>query len=173
MDLKKNKKHLDHHLRLCTKNLDDMIYRSWDNESDWLKLVIILGILSFWAIFCPFNSLTTRKINQFWKKWKNLEMSSCYIWVPQINHMMYPSWDAECNRHNFLPLWAIFCLFTPLKTWKIKILKKWNAWRYYHFTHVYHKWKSCDVWFLRYAAIEKMFCHFVSFFPTNNTKNEN
>ena len=25
-----------------------------------------------------------------------------------------------------------------------------NAWRYHHFTQVYHKWQSYDVWFLRY-----------------------
>ena len=26
------------------------------------------------------------------------------------------------------------------------------AWRYYHFTHMYHKWQSHHVWFLRYGA---------------------
>ena len=27
-----------------------------------------------------------------------------------------------------------------------------NTWRYYHFTHVNHKWQSYGVWFLRYKA---------------------
>ena len=27
---------------------------------------------------------------------------------------------------NFLTFWAIFCPFTPIWTWKIKILKKWK-----------------------------------------------
>ena len=38
--------------------------------------------------------------------------------------MMYDSWDMELNRQNFLSFWIIFCLFTPLTTQKIKILKK-------------------------------------------------
>ena len=40
------------------------------------------------------------------------------------NHMMYASWDMEYDRHNFLSFWAIFCLFTPLLTPKIKIRNK-------------------------------------------------
>ena len=39
---------------------------------------------------------------------------------------MYSSWDIECDRHNFLSFWTIFCPFTPLTTRKIKILKKWK-----------------------------------------------
>ena len=71
------------------------------------------------------------------------------------NHMMYGYWDMERNGQNFLSFlsfWTLFCPFTspPLTSWKIKISKKWkNRWRYYHFTHVYHKWQSYDVWFLR------------------------
>ena len=42
------------------------------------------------------------------------------------NHMIYGSWDMKHNRLNFLSFWTIFCPFTSLKTWKIKILKKWK-----------------------------------------------
>ena len=42
------------------------------------------------------------------------------------NHMMYGSWDTECNRPNFLLFWTIFCPFTPLTAQKIKILQKWK-----------------------------------------------
>ena len=42
------------------------------------------------------------------------------------NHIMYGSWDMDCDRQTFLSFWTIFCPFTPLKTWKIKILKKWK-----------------------------------------------
>ena len=42
------------------------------------------------------------------------------------NHMMHGSWDMECDRQNFLSLWTVFCPFTPLTTWKIKILKNWK-----------------------------------------------
>ena len=40
------------------------------------------------------------------------------------NHMIYGSWDIKQNRQFFFSLWAIFCLFTPLTTQKINILKK-------------------------------------------------
>ena len=67
--------------------------------------------------------------------------------------MMYGSWDIEHDRQNFLSFRTILCSFTSLRTRKIKILKKWkSSWRYYHFKHKYHKWKSYDVWFLRYGA---------------------
>ena len=28
------------------------------------------------------------------------------------NHMMYGSWNIECDRQNFLSLWTVFCPFT-------------------------------------------------------------
>ena len=39
-----------------------------------------------------------------------------------------------------------------------------NTWRYDHFAHVYHKWQSFDVWFLRYGVRQTIFCHFGQFF---------
>ena len=89
------------------------------------------------------------------------------------NHMIYDSWDMEHDRQNFLSFWTIFWTFTPLTTQKIKILKnKKTTWRYYHFTHVYHKWQSYNIWFLKYQAWQtNFFCHFGLFFallpPTN------
>ena len=59
--------------------------------------------------------------------------------------------------------------FGPLTllTQKIKILKKWkNTRAYYHFTLVYHKWRSYDAWFLKYQAWPtEFFWHFVLFCP--------
>ena len=68
--------------------------------------------------------------------------------------------------------------------WKIKQPEKskvWKnekkSWRYHHFTHVYHKWQSHDVWFLRYEAwrTESLVIsdHFLPFYPPNNPKNQN
>ena len=42
------------------------------------------------------------------------------------NHMMYVSWDIDCDGKNSLSFWTIFCPLTPLTAWKIKILKKWK-----------------------------------------------
>ena len=41
-------------------------------------------------------------------------------------HMMYGSWDMECDRQKFLSLWTVFCPFNPLWTEKTKILIKWK-----------------------------------------------
>ena len=57
--------------------------------------------------------------------------------------LKYKVWQTD-----FLSFWAIFCPFSLLTTWKIKILKNWKyiIWIYYHFTHLHHKWQSYDVW---------------------------
>ena len=95
------------------------------------------------------------------------------------NHMMHGSLDMECDRHNCLSFSGIFCSFTTLTTQKIKILKKWKktTLRYHHFTQVYHKWQSYDVWFLRYELQQtKCFVildHFLPFYHPNNQENQN
>ena len=88
----------------------------------------------------PFFSLLPRMDpeNQNFKNEKTSEdiiiLQMCTI---DDSHMMYGSWDMECNRQNFLSFWTVFWPFTHLTTWKIKILKVWKtAWRYYHFTQV-------------------------------------
>ena len=57
-----------------------------------------------------------------------------------------------CDGCNFFIFH--FVLFFILTSWKIKSFKKMkkNAWRYHHFTHLYQKLWSHDVWFLRYGA---------------------
>ena len=71
-----------------------------------------------------------------------------------------------------------FALLPPWRLWKSKFWKneKW-PWRYYHFTHVYHKWQSYDVWFQRYVArrteVFLILDHFLPFYPPNNSKNQN
>ena len=39
-----------------------------------------------------------------------------------------------------------------------------NCLRYYHFTHVYQKSQSYDVWFMKYGETDRIFCHFGPFF---------
>ena len=101
---------------------------------------------------------------------------------------MYDSWDMEHNGQNVLWFWTIFWPFTPppphptpkirniFPTQKIKISKKWkNDWRYYLFTHVYNKWRSNDVWFLRCGVWQIFFVisdHFLPFYTPNCLKNQ-
>ena len=138
------------------------------------------NFLSFWTIFCPFPPYGPRK-SKFWKNTKKtLKILSFYTCTINDSHMMYGSWHMECNGQNFLWFWTVFCPFTPLTTQKINIMKNWkktNTWRYYQFTHVYHKWQSYDAWFLRYQAQQTDFFvildQFFPFYPPNNTKNQN
>ena len=55
--------------------------------------------------------------------------------------------------------------------------KQKKTWRYYHFTHVYQKWQSYDIWFLRYGAWWTEFFaildHFLHIYCPNNSKNQN
>ena len=98
-----------------------MIYGSWNVRCDWQKF------LSFWIIFCPFSPLTTRKIKILKLKKAPGDFIISHISTINDNHMMYGSWDVECGGQNFLSFWTIFCPFTPLTTWKMKILKKWKS----------------------------------------------
>ena len=72
----------------------------------------------------------------------------------------------------FLSFWTIFYPFTPWQPKKAKIIKKEETnWRYYYFTHVYHKWKSpWTVWRTEFLVI--LDCFF-PFYPPNNPKNQN
>ena len=77
--------------------------------------------------FLPFYPSNNQKIQNF-EKMKKIPgdviiLHSCII---NDNHMMYGSWDIKRDGQNFLLFWTIFCSFTPLTTWKIKILKNWK-----------------------------------------------
>ena len=104
---------------------------------------------------------------QNFEKWKNLlEISLFYTCVPKITIIwcMVPEIQSETGR--------IFCHFGPFfalsAPWQLGKSKFWktekNAWRYYHFTHVYHKWQSYDVWFLSIECNEQIFLSFWTIF---------
>ena len=117
---------------MCTINEDHMIYGSWNIRCDRQKF------LTFWAIFCPFNPLTTWKIKILTLKKAPGDIIILHICTINDNHMMYGSWDIKHDRLNFLLVWTIFCPFTPLRAKKIKIFKKIekSPRRYYHFTNI-------------------------------------
>ena len=85
------------------------------------------NLLSFWAIFCPFSHLTTQKIKilKNWMKKMPEDVINLQMCTINDNHMMYGSWDLECNRQNFLSFWTVFALL-PSNNPKSKILKKWK-----------------------------------------------
>ena len=66
--------------------------------------------------------------------------------------MIYGSWNIRSNRQIFVIL-GHFLPFQPtdnLENKNFKIEQK--PWRYYHFTHLHHKWQSYGAWFLRYGV---------------------
>ena len=65
---------------------------------------------------------------------------------------------------HFLP----FCSPMDPENQNFETVKK-NAWRYYHFTKMYHEWQSYDVWFLRYGARRTFWTisFWTVFFPPN------
>ena len=110
--------------------------------------------------FCPFTTplmILTMKILKKMKKmpgyiillYRNVyhEWRSDDIWF-----LKYKVWQTE-----IFDILGQFLPFQPLDNMEnqnFNIEKK-NTWRYYHFTHLHHKWQSYDVWFLRYGEWQK------------------
>ena len=61
---------------------------------------------------------------------------------------------------HYRPIFALIPHYWPQKSkfWKNEN----NTWRCHHFTNMYHKWQSYDIWLLRYKCI--FFCHLGPFF---------
>ena len=97
-----------------------MIYGSWNIRCDRQKS------LSFWTIFCHFSPLTTQKIKLSKLKKTLGDITILHICTINENHMMYGYWDMECDMTESLSFWTTSCPFTPLRTHKIEILKKWK-----------------------------------------------
>ena len=89
---------------------------------------------------------------------------------------MYPSWDIECNI-QFFTILAHFLSFYPINNPENQILQiRKNTWTYYYFIHMYQKWQSYDVWFLRYGVQQlepfsfwTILCRFI---PPSNLEND-
>ena len=126
----------------------------------------------FGPFFCPFTPLTTGKINilKNWKKvWRYYHFTyvyrkgRSYVWF-----LRYRAWRTEriVILDHFLPFYP-----KNLKKWK-KTKKHWR----YHFIHVYHKWQSYNVCFLRYGTWRtKSFVildRFLPFYPPNNPRTQ-
>ena len=84
-------------LHRCNINDSHVMYGSRDTEHDRENF------LSFWTIFYVFTPQTHPK-NQNFEKMKKSHRDIIILQICSINdsHMMYGSWDMECNRQNFL-----------------------------------------------------------------------
>ena len=113
--------------------------------------------LSSWDIFFLFTppySLKNEKFKKMKKMpWYIIILHNC---TKNHDHMLYCSWHMTGDRCNcYFWFWAIFCPFTPITAWKMKISKKKKkkkkSWRYHHLTQVYQKSWSYAIMFLRYG----------------------
>ena len=119
------------------------VYHKWRSCDVWFlkDKVQQTDVLSFRAIFCPFSSLTTRKIKILKLKKAPGDIIILHICTINDSHMMYGSWDMERNRQFFvildrlLPFYPSFYGPRKSKFWKSEK----NTWKYYHFTSMYHK----------------------------------
>ena len=157
------------------------VYHKWRlHDVQFLKYKAQQSFLSFWAICCPLTLLTTWKIKVFrkWKKksWRYYNFTLAYHkwWSYDVWFLRYGVRQTEF----FSPFGPFFALLPPKQPRKSKFWKnEKSTWRYHHFTKVYHKWQSYDVWFLRYEVRETeffvIFGHFLPFYPINNPKTQN
>ena len=104
------------------------------------------------------------------KAWRYYPFTHVYNkWRPyDVWFLRYKVWMTEffLILDHFLPFYPI----GNTKNQNFEKMKK-NTWRYYHFIHVYHKWQSYYVRFLRYGARSTDFYvildHFLYFYPEN------
>ena len=133
--------------------------------------------------------------NQNSERWKNLlEISSFNTCAPKITIIWCIVPEIQSETQNFLSFWAIFCPFTspppPPPTCppppndlkyqdfeKKKKMKKMPGDIIILYIHVYHKWRSYDIWFLKYKMrqtnIFDIFVHFLFFQSLDNLENQN
>ena len=138
-------------LNLHNKKHDYMIYAYSDMECDRHN-----------CHFRPFFPLLPHYWPRKLKFGKNVKKNWIYYPFTHVHHKSrsYDVWFLryKMQRTKFLSFWTIFCPLTLPTTQKIKVLKdKKRAWRYYHFTLVYHIWRSYDVWFLTYQVQQTYF----------------
>ena len=117
-------------LHMCTINDNHMVYGSWnmdhDRHNDDRNNHMMYGYIwflkygvwqtQFYVIledFLHFHPPNNPK-NQNFEKMKKprRDITTLQLCTINDNHMMYGSWDMECDKHNFLSFWTVFCPFT-------------------------------------------------------------
>ena len=106
---------------MCTINEGHMIYGSWNIRWDRQETS------TFWAIFLLFEPLNNLENENFNIEKKPGDIIILYICTINDNHVMYGSWDMECDRQNFFVILDCFLPFYPpnnLESQNFEKLKK-------------------------------------------------
>ena len=162
-----------------TKNPKNQNFGKWKNLLKNEKIIwcTVLEIQSETdRIFChfrPFFALippsppNDPKIKKKWQKC--LEILSFYTYMCTINedHDIWFLKYKVKQKNIFIILGHFFALLHHCGPRKSKFWKnERGTWIYYHFTNVYHEWKSYDVCLLRYKAWQtELFVILDHFFP--------
>ena len=98
-----------------------MMYGSWYIKQRRTEFFVILD---HFLLFYPLNNPKNKNFEKIKKVPRDIIiLHQCTI---NDNHMMHGSWNMKRDRQIFLSFWTVFCPFTPLTTWIIKILKNWK-----------------------------------------------
>ena len=109
----------------------------------------------FSHFFCPSNNPENQNFEEMEKVFGDFFI--LHLCTKNHDHMMYASWDMECDRIS-CHLGSFFATLHHSQPEKPKFWKnEKNTRRYHHFTLVYHKWQSYDVCFQRYGARQTEF----------------
>ena len=100
--------------------------------------------------------------------------------IKSQSYTIYSSWDTEWDKQKILSFWAMFCppILLPYDPENQNFMKKMPG-NIIHFLyiHVSHRWRSHDIWFLKYKVrqteIFKILGHFLPFQPLDNLENQN
>ena len=105
------------------------LHHKWQSYDAWVLRYGVQQTKCFVILDCFLPVYTSMgPENQNFEKMKKRPEDIIILQMCTINdsHMMYGSWDKECNRQNILSFRTVFCQLSPLRTQKIKILKKWK-----------------------------------------------
>ena len=138
--------------------------------------------LTFWVIFCLFNTLTICKIKILKNEenaWRCYHLTNPYHkW--QSHDVWFPRYEVQPTY--FFVILDCFLPFYPSPPpphthTHPKKSQFWNnekkTWRYYNFTHVCH---IAIIWCMVWSMTDQIFCHFgpiFAFYLTNDPKNQN
>ena len=140
-------------LHMCTINDNHMMYDFWDREH---------RIFCQFGPFLPFDHSDNLENQNFENMKQTPRDKIWHLCTKNHYHMMYASQDMVSNRQKFLSFWVIFSLLHLWQCRKSKFWKNEANTQIYHFTLVYYKGQSYDVWFLSYGARHRI-CQFGSF----------
>ena len=126
----------------------------------------------FLSLYLPLPSNDPENQN-FEKKMKKMPGDIILLYIHLYhNWRSYDIWflKYKVRQTEIFVILGHFLPFQPLdnlENQNFNIEK--NTWRYYHFTHLHHKWQSYDVWFLRYGVQQTEFFFildcFLPFYP--------